>query len=155
VDSSGTGLPERTGCASHAAAQAHDLVRCTVAARVGAALTAGALQLSSARSPVSAAPARFEITLPEGMRVDSVYDRAAISPDGHSLVFSASLNGRAQLFTRDLGSTAVVGLDDAENAFDPFWSPDNASVASQRNARFHTTAACSRSGVVTGESCST
>ena len=48
------------------------------------------------------------MTLPEDMRVDSVYDRAAISPDGQRLVFSASLKGRTQLFIRDLGSTAVV-----------------------------------------------
>ena len=52
------------------------------------------------RVPVAAA--RFEVTLPEDMRVDSVYDRAAISPDGQRLVFSASLNGRTQLFMRDL-----------------------------------------------------
>ena len=103
---------------------------CAVAAFAGVALAAGALRLPFTRSPLPpAAAARFEITLPEDMRVDSVYDRAAISPDGQRLVFSASLKGRTQLFIRDLGSTAVVGLDDTESGFNPFWSPDSRSVA--------------------------
>ncbi len=101
-----------------------------VAALCGAALGAAAMRLPFASSPPAAAPAaRFEITLPEDMRVDSVYDREAISPDGQRLVFSASLKGRRQLFIRDLGSTAVIGLDDTENGFHPFWSPDSGSVA--------------------------
>jgi eukaryotic-like serine/threonine-protein kinase len=102
---------------------------CAVAALTGAALTAGALRLWFTPSPLPVAEARFEVTLPEGMRVDSVYDRAAISPDGQRLVFSASLKGRTQLFIRDLASTTVVALDQTENAFEPFWAPDSASVA--------------------------
>jgi eukaryotic-like serine/threonine-protein kinase len=102
---------------------------CAVAALAGAALAAGALRLWFTPSPLPVAEARFEVTLPEGMRVDSVYDRASISPDGQRLVFSASLKGRTQLFIRDLASTAVVALDQTESAFDPFWSPDSASVA--------------------------
>jgi eukaryotic-like serine/threonine-protein kinase len=72
---------------------------------------------------------RLEMTLPEDIRVDSWYDRGEISPDGRRLVFSASLKGRRGLFIRDLGSTAVVGLADTENAYYPFWSPDSRSVA--------------------------
>jgi hypothetical protein len=77
-------------------------------------------------SPGADLPAQFETTLPADM---AVYDQAEISPDGRRLVFSASVKGRPQLFIRDLGSTALVALDDTEGAFLPFWSPDSRSIA--------------------------
>jgi serine/threonine protein kinase len=101
---------------------------CAGAALLGAALGAAALRFSLASPSLPAVPARFELTLPEGIRNDSWYDRAEISPDGRRLVFSGSLKGRRQLFTRDLGSTAVSALDDTESAAFPFWSPDSRSI---------------------------
>ncbi len=77
-------------------------------------------------SPGADMPAQLETTLPAGM---PVYDQVEISPDGRRLVFSASVKGRPQLFIRDLGSTALVALDDTEDAFLPFWSPDSRSIA--------------------------
>ena len=50
-------------------------------------------------------------------------------------MFSGSLNGRPQLFMRDLASTQVVPLDDTENGFFPFWSPDGRAVAFFANAK--------------------
>ena len=91
-----------------------------------AGLVATALRFSGVRAPLPSVPARFEMTLPADMEV---IDQAEISPDGRRLVFSAMLKGRPQLFIRDLGSTAVVGLDDTEGAFFPFWSPDSRSIA--------------------------
>ena len=43
--------------------------------------------------------------------------------------------GRPQLFMRDLASTQVVPLDDTENGFFPFWSPDGRAVAFFANAK--------------------
>jgi eukaryotic-like serine/threonine-protein kinase len=100
-----------------------------LAALSGAAVAAAVLQLSFFRPSRVGLPARFEIALAEDMRVDPVYDRAEMSPDGQRVVFSASQKGRRQLFIRDLRSTAVVALDSTENGYSPFWSPDNASVA--------------------------
>jgi hypothetical protein len=97
-----------------------------IAAGACATLTVAALRFSGARSPVSPVPARFEMALPEDMEVT---DQAEISPDGRRLVFSADLKGRMQLFVRDLASTNLVGLDDTDGAFFPFWSPDSRSIA--------------------------
>ncbi len=53
----------------------------------------------------------------------------AISPDGRRLVFSASSEGRSQLWVRPLDSLAAQPLAGTEGASYPFWSPDSASVA--------------------------
>ena len=87
-----------------------------VAAVACATLVGTVPRLLSRRSPPVTVPAQFEITLPEDMRVDSTSDRAEISPDGRRLVFTANLKGRPQLFMRDLGSTALVGVEDTESA---------------------------------------
>ena len=50
----------------------------------------------------------------------------AISPDGRRLVFSASNEGKSQLWVRALDSLAAKPL--ADGATSPFWSPDSASV---------------------------
>jgi eukaryotic-like serine/threonine-protein kinase len=102
---------------------------CGLAALMGAALAVTALRFWFAQAPLPSVAARLEMTLPTDTRVDSWYDRAEISPDGQRVVFSASVKGRRQLFIRDLGSTAVVGLEDTESAMSPFWSPDSRSVA--------------------------
>jgi Tol biopolymer transport system component len=97
-----------------------------IAALAIAGLVAGLGRPAVTVSSGADIPAQLETTLPAGM---AVYDQAEISPDGRRLVFSASVNGRTQLFMRDLGSKAVVGLDDTEGAFFPFWSPDSRSIA--------------------------
>ena len=93
-----------------------------------AALVGMALPRSSTRVP-PAMPARFEVTLPDDVHVESTSDRAEISPDGQRLILSADVNGRQQLFVRDLASTALAGLDDTEGGLFPFWSPDSQSLA--------------------------
>src|SRR5439155_22886544 len=52
----------------------------------------------------------------------------AISPDGRRLVFSASNEGRSQLWVRSLDSVAARPLAGTDGAIYPFWSPDGASV---------------------------
>jgi eukaryotic-like serine/threonine-protein kinase len=52
----------------------------------------------------------------------------AISPDGRRLVFSASNEGKSQLWVRPLDSLAAQPLAGTDGATYPFWSPDSASV---------------------------
>src|SRR5262249_33479848 len=52
----------------------------------------------------------------------------AISPDGRRLVFSASNEGKSQLWVRPLDSVAAKPLVGTDGASYPFWSPDSASV---------------------------
>ena len=51
-----------------------------------------------------------------------------ISPDGRRLVFSASNEGKSQLWVRPLDSLAAQPLPGTDGASYPFWSPDSASV---------------------------
>src|SRR5262249_32528152 len=52
----------------------------------------------------------------------------AISPDGRRLVFSASNEGKSQLWVRPLDSLAAQPLAGTDGASYPFWSPNSASV---------------------------
>jgi serine/threonine protein kinase len=52
----------------------------------------------------------------------------AISPDGRHLVFSASKEGKSQLWVRPLNSLSAQPLAGTDGASYPFWSPDNASI---------------------------
>jgi Tol biopolymer transport system component len=94
------------------------------------ALVAGALLLWRKPSADSAQPVRFELVAPRDMRTDPLgVDRGAISPDGRRFAFTAFVDGRTRLVMRDLGSTALVVVPEAENVFNPFWSPDSGSIA--------------------------
>jgi Tol biopolymer transport system component len=53
----------------------------------------------------------------------------AVSPDGRRLAFVATLDGRDQLWVRDLDSLAVRALMGTEGADEPFWSPDSRTIA--------------------------
>ena len=66
------------------------------------------------------------------MSPDTVQARGpfALSPDGRTLVFSASTASGAstQLYRRQLGSLATTPISGTENTRFPFLSPDGASV---------------------------
>ena len=53
----------------------------------------------------------------------------AISPDGRRLVFSASNEGKSQLWVRPLDSLAAQPLAATNGATYPFWSPDSAALS--------------------------
>ena len=52
----------------------------------------------------------------------------AVSPDGRRLVFGATLDGKSELWVRDLDSLAARPLPGTEGASYPFWSPDSRSI---------------------------
>jgi serine/threonine protein kinase len=82
---------------------------------------------SSSRDSIS-----FPVYPPEkaefSARTNSTFDvpSFALSPDGHSLVFSAAAPGaRPMLWLRSLENVDARQLAGTEDAQDPFWSPDN------------------------------
>jgi serine/threonine protein kinase len=67
---------------------------------------------------------RFEVSTPSTANPMSF----AISPDGRRLVFSASNEGKSQLWVRRLDSITAQPMAGTDGATYPFWSPDSASV---------------------------
>jgi Tol biopolymer transport system component/tRNA A-37 threonylcarbamoyl transferase component Bud32 len=53
----------------------------------------------------------------------------AVSPDGRRLAFVATLDGKDQLWVRDLDSLAARALTGTDGASYPFWSPDSRTIA--------------------------
>lgn len=53
----------------------------------------------------------------------------AVSPDGRSLAFVASLDGKDQLWLRDLDGLPARVMHGTEGAREPFWSPDGRYLA--------------------------
>lgn len=72
---------------------------------------------------------RFQIQAPEKMRFGD--SRAAVSPDGRILAFSARPEdgGKPSLWLRPLDSTTPHSLPGTEGACCPFWSPDSRFLA--------------------------
>jgi Tol biopolymer transport system component len=93
---------------------------------VAATLGAVALYRSSGEAPPPA-PARFDVSLPEGLGFDWP-DWRVVSPDGQRVAFSARSKGRRQLWVR-FQDGAVGPVADTEGAAFAFWSPDSRSVA--------------------------
>jgi Tol biopolymer transport system component len=67
---------------------------------------------------------RVEITTPPTADPVSV----ALSPDGRTLAFVATHEGRSRLWLRPLSSTSSRSLEGTDGASCPFWSPGNATI---------------------------
>ncbi|MGH9390382.1 MAG: TolB family protein, partial [Vicinamibacteria bacterium] len=63
---------------------------------------------------------RFAIEAPPAVRVDDV----ALSPDGRSLAFSGTREGRSQIYVRAMDQMEAVPLSGSEGGRRPFFSPD-------------------------------
>jgi Tol biopolymer transport system component len=77
------------------------------------------------RQPAERAALRFTIALPEKI---TDYGRAAISPDGHNLVFQTVIEGKIQLWLRPLGDFTARPIPGTEGGSGYFWSPDSRSI---------------------------
>src|SRR6185295_15465619 len=95
------------------------------AAAVLVALGAAATFLWARRPPAIAQELRFEVTTPAGSDPTSL----AISPDGQSVVFVATSEGRPTLWLRSFASNMASPLAGTDFGFFPFWSPDSRSIA--------------------------
>jgi eukaryotic-like serine/threonine-protein kinase len=88
-------------------------------------LAAGTLVAWWAFRPATVLPEmRFEITTPAGPDPTSL----AISPDGQTIVFVATSDGRPRLWLRSFASITPRPLAGTDGGFYPFWSPDSRSI---------------------------
>jgi Tol biopolymer transport system component len=67
---------------------------------------------------------RLEIATPPTTDLPSL----AISPDGRTIAFVATFEGRPRLWLRPLDATTARPLAGTDDARDPFWSPDSRSI---------------------------
>jgi eukaryotic-like serine/threonine-protein kinase len=95
-----------------------------------ALIAAGAMAMASLafgiayfrRQAPEAEPMRLFVTPPEKA---TRFDRPAISPDGRTLAFVATVEGKTQLWARPLNSTTATPLAEVGETGTPFWSPDS------------------------------
>jgi Tol biopolymer transport system component/predicted Ser/Thr protein kinase len=102
-------------------------IRAVAAAVVIGALI-GAAVMRSRSAPASEQVVRSQITPPEGGQFDRSTPMA-LSPDGRSLAFVATAQGKNGIWIRPMEGTAARLLPGTERALYPFWSPDGRSVA--------------------------
>ena len=102
------------------------------AALVGSVLVTAFLAWQLApRAPGSVILTRTTIELAGNQRLDfrGASDPLAISPDGERLVYAASVEGRLQLYVRDLDAFDARPIAGTDGALYPFFSPDGEEVA--------------------------
>jgi len=98
---------------------------------LGIVALAGAIYFrgSSAKSEA----VNYEILPPEGGAFAAFetpdHDVMNISPDGKSIAFVGTVDGRNQIWIRERNSVTPRALAGTENGYSPFWSPDSRSVA--------------------------
>jgi Tol biopolymer transport system component len=94
-------------------------------------LLAIALGVAYLRRPaLEAELMRFSITLPDKA---TSFDWPTISPDGRTLAFVATVEGKTQLWVRPLNSTMAKPLTEIIRG--PFWSPDSRFIAFFHDSR--------------------
>jgi len=71
---------------------------------------------------------RLQIAPPEGGRINPE-NGLAVSPDGRTLAYVATVQGSAEIWVRPLDGAEARRLPGTENARWPFWSPDSRSIA--------------------------
>ena len=109
------------------------LVAAWVASIAAATATAFAVARGPAGEPVPAPDApivRSSLTLPADVQFFGGDGSLALSPDGQTLVLTASRGGgKQQLWLRPLDSLEPQPLVGTEGASYPFWSPDGRTIA--------------------------
>jgi serine/threonine protein kinase/Tol biopolymer transport system component len=100
-----------------------------------AAVAVGA-RIGRSQSVASGYEPGIRLELNTAPTADSV--SLALSPDGRSIVFVGTQDGRSRLWLRPLDATAARPLDRTEGSVSPFWSPDSRAVGyfSQSKLRY-------------------
>jgi eukaryotic-like serine/threonine-protein kinase len=108
--------------------------RLTAAAAVLVIAALGTWAVSRLRRADTGGPVlRLQINQPEGGQFGRFGSGRlpilALSPDGQTVVFGATVDGKYALWLRALDNTAARPMRGTEDATWPFWSPDGRSVA--------------------------
>jgi Tol biopolymer transport system component/tRNA A-37 threonylcarbamoyl transferase component Bud32 len=84
-----------------------------------------------ARSTAQERALRFDLAAPGNGRftIGAGSGGIALSPDGQTAAFVATLGERSGLWVRTIDGTVVRPLLGTEGAYSPFWSPDSKSIA--------------------------
>jgi len=114
-----------------------------IASTLAVAIGLGVWALSRDRQPDTGGPLlRLQINPPDGGRFGVVGDvfvrqgpALALSPDGRTAVYGATVNGRYALWLRSLDESVARELRGTENAQFPFWSPDGRFLAFFANGK--------------------
>jgi eukaryotic-like serine/threonine-protein kinase len=101
------------------------LLRILAAAALVLLGLAAGLVLSRVRRVSPAERSVFTILPPEKAELG---DWTAMSPDGRSVAFPASIDGTSTIWVRSLDSSSARSLPGTEGASFPFWSPDARSI---------------------------
>src|SRR5262249_55941485 len=82
-------------------------------------------------APSDSRASRFEINPPDGGQFvfGNLFGGIAVSPDGQTVAYVASVHGTSGLWVHPLESAAARLIAGTEGAGHPFWSPDSKSVA--------------------------
>jgi DNA-binding winged helix-turn-helix (wHTH) protein len=78
--------------------------------------------------PIEDATGHFSIALPAPIQVPPAGSSVSASPDGRRFAFVASAEGRSALFLREASQSRPIRIPDADEASDPFFSPDSRFV---------------------------
>ena len=93
------------------------------------------------RNQGQAAPTvtQFAINPPptDSLRFDTDGPTVALSPDGQTVVFTATRGGASQLFRRRLGDLQAEAIAGTTNGYHPFFSPEGRSVGFFSAAGIH------------------
>ena len=74
--------------------------------------------------PIDRAPSHFSIALPSATEIPLVGSSVSASPDGRRFAFVALAGGRPSLFLREASQSQPIRIEEADDASDPFFSPD-------------------------------
>jgi len=98
----------------------------------GAVLTGVTLRVAATRSTTAHALTRSLISL-QGASFESL----ALSPDGRTLAFVGTKDGRSQLYVRPLDRSDAVAMDGTTDAEYPFFSPDGQWIGFHANGQLN------------------
>ena len=89
--------------------------------------------------PADAGVLRLPINPPEGgaFFFGNARGGVALSPDGKTAAFIATVNGEMALWVRPLDGTDARMLPGTDGAFYPFWSPDSKSIGFFTTSQLH------------------
>jgi hypothetical protein len=80
------------------------------------------------RTPAQLHSLLFEINPPEGGRFIFVSGGMALSPNGRTVAYMATSNGKSGLWVQALDGASRRSIPGTEGAYYPFWSPNSESI---------------------------